>query len=234
MLADSRARSDDPSVAQRRTAQQAQLREGTAVEVLAKETVEGLLSSGSMTRTDLVEYVHALAAGADAEGWIGALEAMKDRPDSMLLLRQADVRALVIVGELDRVTPIAEAMSLRSLLKGELVVVPNVGHLPNVEDPMAFNEALLSFVGVEAAPRLPTARRRRRRGRRRRGAHRGTRHRRRVGALRPSGVDEVTRPSRHGMSVRPPWWVRSTRVCGFSGELDLAPRGGRCRSPSPR
>ena len=60
VLADSRARSDDPSVAQRRSAQQALLREGTAVEVLAKETVEGLLSSGSMSRTDLVEYVHAL------------------------------------------------------------------------------------------------------------------------------------------------------------------------------
>jgi 3-oxoadipate enol-lactonase len=151
VLADTRARSDDPGVAQRRTAQQAQLVEGTAAEVLAKETVEGLLSSGSMSRTDLVEYVHALAAGAHPDGWIAALEAMKDRPDSMLLLRQADVRALVIVGELDRVTPIAEAMSLRSLLKGELVVVPNVGHLPNIEDPLAFNEALLAFLGVEPA-----------------------------------------------------------------------------------
>ena len=80
---------------------------------------------------------------------------MKDRPDSMLLLRQADVRALVIVGELDRVTPIAEAMSLRSLLKGELVVVPNVGHLPNVEDPLAFNAALAAFLGVEAATDAP-------------------------------------------------------------------------------
>ena len=57
----------------------------------------------------------------------------------------------MIVGELYRVTPIAEAMSLRSLLKGELVVVPNVGHLPNVEDPLAFNEALLAFLGVEPA-----------------------------------------------------------------------------------
>jgi pimeloyl-ACP methyl ester carboxylesterase len=146
VLADSRARSDDPSVAQRRTAQQDQLREGAEVASLAKETVEGLLSSGSMTRAELVEYVHALAGGADAEGWIAALEAMKDRPDSMLLLRQSDVRALVIVGELDRVTPIAEAMSLRSLLKGELVVVPNVGHLPNIEDPLAFNEALVAFL----------------------------------------------------------------------------------------
>ena len=151
VLVGSRARSDDPTVAQRRTAQQDRLREGTEVEVLAKEVVEGLLSSGSMSRSDLVEYVHALASGADPEGWIAALEAMKDRPDSMLLLRQADMRALVLVGELDRVTPIAEAMSLRSLLKGELLVVPDVGHLPNVEDPLAFNEALLGFLGVEVA-----------------------------------------------------------------------------------
>jgi 3-oxoadipate enol-lactonase len=146
VLVGSRARSDDPSVAQRRTSQQTQLREGTEVSVLAKATVEGLLSSASMSRGDLVDYVHALAEGADPDGWIAALEAMKDRPDSMLLLRQADMRALVVVGELDRVTPIAEAMSLRSLLKGELVVVPNVGHLPNIEDPFAFNDALIAFL----------------------------------------------------------------------------------------
>jgi 3-oxoadipate enol-lactonase len=151
VLAGSRARSDDPTVAQRRTNQQDELRGGAEVGSLAKETVEGLLSSGSMARAELVDYVHALAEGADAEGWIAALEAMKDRPDSMLLLRQADVRALVIVGELDRVTPIAEAMSLRSLLKGELVIVSDVGHLPNIEDPLAFNEALLGFLGAPPA-----------------------------------------------------------------------------------
>jgi pimeloyl-ACP methyl ester carboxylesterase len=52
----------------------------------------------------------------------------------------------VVVGELDRVTPIAEAMTLRSLLQGELVIVPNVGHLPSVEDPLAFNDALVAFL----------------------------------------------------------------------------------------
>jgi pimeloyl-ACP methyl ester carboxylesterase len=146
VLADTRARSDDPGVAQRRSAQQDQLRAGAEVSSLAKENVERLLSAGSMSRAELVDYVHALADGADPEGWIGALEAMKDRPDSMLLLRQASVRALIVVGELDRVTPIAEAMSLRSLLKGELVIVPNVGHLPTLEDPLAFNEVLLAFL----------------------------------------------------------------------------------------
>jgi pimeloyl-ACP methyl ester carboxylesterase len=147
VLVGTRARSDEPAAAHRRAAQQDELRGGAEVGSLAKGTVEGLLSAGSMGRTELVDYVHALAEGATPEGWIAALEAMRGRPDSMLLLRQADVRALVVVGELDRVAPIAEAMSLRSLLKGELVIVPNVGHLPNLEDPLAFNDALATFLG---------------------------------------------------------------------------------------
>ena len=87
--------------AQRRTAQQDELRSGSEVGSLSKGTVEGLLSADSMSRPELVDYVHALADGATQDGWVAALEAMKGRP-SMLLLRQADVRALVVVGELDR------------------------------------------------------------------------------------------------------------------------------------
>jgi 3-oxoadipate enol-lactonase len=146
VLADTKARSDDAATVQRRTDQQEQLRSGGEVSSLAKGIIEGALSSGSMSRPELVEYVHALAEGATPAGWIGALEAMKGRPDAMFMLRQTDVRALVVVGELDRITPIAEAMSVRSLLKGELVVVPNVGHVPNIEDPLAFNDALTAFL----------------------------------------------------------------------------------------
>jgi pimeloyl-ACP methyl ester carboxylesterase len=149
VLADTRALSDDGPAAARRSDTQNQIRSGSELTSLAKSLVESQLSSGSMGRSDLVSYVHALADGATPEGWIGALEAMKTRPDSMLLLRQAQRPAMVIVGELDRITPIADARSLRLFLKGELVVIPNVGHLPNLEDPIAFNEALARFLGVE-------------------------------------------------------------------------------------
>jgi 3-oxoadipate enol-lactonase len=145
-LVGTKAMSDDAAAVSRRTDQQRQIESGTEVTTLAKGLLEGQLSSGALARDDLLAYVHALAEGATPEGWIGAVEAMKTRPDSMLVMRQAKLPALVIVGELDRTTPIAEAMSLRLHLKGELVVIPNVGHLPNVEDPLTFNEKLLAFV----------------------------------------------------------------------------------------
>ncbi len=151
VLCDTKAKSDDAGGAARRSEQQNQVRSGSEISSMAKGMVESFLSAGSMARPELVSYVHALADGGTAEGWIGALEAMKGRPDSMLLLRQAKVPALVIVGELDRVSPIAEARSIRLLIKGELVVVPNVGHLPNLEDPLAFNEALAAFLSAGAA-----------------------------------------------------------------------------------
>ncbi|MGH9211854.1 MAG: alpha/beta fold hydrolase [Acidimicrobiales bacterium] len=148
VLSDTKATSDDVAAFGRRSEIQQQVQSGYELGSLAKGTVEGLLSGSSMARPELVSYVHALADGASPEGWIGALEAMKDRPDSMLLLRQTKVPSLVVVGELDRITPIADARSVRLLLKGELVIVPNVGHLPNIEDPLAFNEALAEFLGV--------------------------------------------------------------------------------------
>lgn len=151
VLADTKARSDDAAAAARRADTQQQVRSGSEIVSLAKGAVEPLLSGGSMSRPELVSYVHALAEGATPEGWIAALEAMKNRPDSMLVLRQAQQTGLVIVGELDRVTPIAEARSLRLFLKGDLVIIPNVGHLPNIEDPIAFNEALAAFLGTEPA-----------------------------------------------------------------------------------
>ena len=151
VLCDTRARSDDAGAGARRSDQQQQVRGGAEIGTMAKGMVESFLSAGSMARPDLVTYVHALADGGSPDGWIGALEAMKGRPDSMLLLRQANVPALVVVGELDRIAPIAEARSLRLLLKGELVIIPNVGHLPNVEDPLAFNEALAAFLGTSLA-----------------------------------------------------------------------------------
>jgi 3-oxoadipate enol-lactonase len=53
------------------------------------------------------------------------------------------VPTLVIVGELDRITPPPLSEELAELVPGSrLVVIPGAGHLSNEENPAAFNEAL--------------------------------------------------------------------------------------------
>jgi pimeloyl-ACP methyl ester carboxylesterase len=109
--------------------------------------VEGLLSQASLDRPELVEYVLALMQHNLHEGWIAALEAMKNRPDAMGALRGMPRPTLVVAGELDRVTPLSESTLISRLVaEGELVVVKDSSHLPNLENPTDFNGVLRQFL----------------------------------------------------------------------------------------
>jgi pimeloyl-ACP methyl ester carboxylesterase len=87
-----------------------------------------------------------MAALQPAEGVTDALIALRDRPDATPGLQSINVPTLVIVGELDALTPpsCAEAM-MQHLPKGTLVVIPGAGHLSNIEAPDAFNAAIRTW-----------------------------------------------------------------------------------------
>jgi len=147
VLADTRCQSDDASTWQRRTKQQERLRSGTDLESMAKQLTESLLGGDSLQRPELVEYVTALMASNERDGWICALEAMKKRQDSISTLDSIGVPTLVVVGAQDRLTPQTESTLIQARVKdSRLVVIPAAGHLPNVENPVAFNEALDEFL----------------------------------------------------------------------------------------
>ena len=83
----------------------------------------------------------------DPKGWIGALEALKQRADATPGLSAIAVPTLVIVGEDDEITPPPAAEAMAGAIPGaRLVVVPAAGHLSNLENPDAFNAALREFV----------------------------------------------------------------------------------------
>ena len=91
--------------------------------------------------------VRELSLEASAGGVVGALEAMKSRPDSTPLLAEVHMPALVIAGEEDIITPPAVAEGMHRAIAGsDLVILPRAGHLPNLETPNAFNEALAGFL----------------------------------------------------------------------------------------
>jgi pimeloyl-ACP methyl ester carboxylesterase len=52
--------------------------------------------------------------------------------------------AAILWGDQDTVTPLAQARDLAGLMpQAKLTVLPGLGHIPQIEDPAAFNEALL-------------------------------------------------------------------------------------------
>jgi pimeloyl-ACP methyl ester carboxylesterase len=89
-----------------------------------------------------------MMAATPVAGIVGALGAMRDRPDSTPLLPGlAGIPALVIVGDEDEITPAAQARALADAIPGaSLVVIRSAGHLPTMERPAETTDALLAFL----------------------------------------------------------------------------------------
>ena len=61
------------------------------------------------------------------------------------------VPTLVVVGDDDRLTPPAMAKSIADAILGaRLAIIPAAGHLSNIEQPAAFNAAVLDFLASES------------------------------------------------------------------------------------
>jgi pimeloyl-ACP methyl ester carboxylesterase len=146
ILADTRAEADPPEGIEKRTSQQDLVeREGTAG--LIDALVGALLSEDTRTnKPDVVDHVRKSMDNPPA-GFIGALEAMKGRPDSSDELSAIDVPTLVIVGENDGVTPPDAARKIHEHVGGSrLVVIPSAGHISNLEAAEEFNRAVEGFL----------------------------------------------------------------------------------------
>jgi 3-oxoadipate enol-lactonase len=147
VLADTRAEADSPEVKTRRSDQQVFLGARKDVAPLVDGLLDTLLSQRPAAGQEVAERAGALMHAADANGWIGALEAMKQRPDATSGLAGIAVPTLVVVGEDDSITPPAAAEALAEGIPGaRLILVPAAGHLANLENPEAFNQALGDFL----------------------------------------------------------------------------------------
>jgi pimeloyl-ACP methyl ester carboxylesterase len=107
---------------------------------------------GEQTRTnrpEVVEEVRRIASAQTPAGIIGALRAMRDRPDATPTLATIAVPTLVLVGAEDALTPPALAEGLAAHIpQARLVKIAAAGHLANLEQPPAFNEALGTFLAA--------------------------------------------------------------------------------------
>jgi 3-oxoadipate enol-lactonase len=147
VLADTKAGADTDEARRHRAAlAEKVLKEGSAA--AAEATLPKLLGATShRDRPAVVDRVRSLILGNAPRGIADALHGLAARADSAPTLREVRVPTLVVCGDEDALTPMAEAEALqRGIAGSRLAAIPKAGHLANLENPAAFNEALQGFL----------------------------------------------------------------------------------------
>jgi pimeloyl-ACP methyl ester carboxylesterase len=118
------------------------------VDAIVESMLPKMLAPRAYTAApELVDEVRGIMVGATVPGIVQAQLAMKERPDSTVLLEHIACPVLVLHGADDQlIAPAeAEAMHLR-LRRSRLQLIPNAGHLPNMEQPASFNAEVRTFL----------------------------------------------------------------------------------------
>jgi pimeloyl-ACP methyl ester carboxylesterase len=140
-LIDTKAEGDTPEAKANRTRLAALIREH-GVEALLKAPPKWL-RDGSPHWDALKAMIRAQNKDAVAQGSV----AMSTRPDSLRDLPTIDVPTAVIVGEADAITPLANSTTLAVAIPGaSLSVIPDAGHISNIEAPEAFEKAIRAWL----------------------------------------------------------------------------------------
>jgi pimeloyl-ACP methyl ester carboxylesterase len=147
VLAATSAEAETPAgVTQRNEMADRVLHEGMAV--VGCEMLPKLIGRTSMLRSpELASSVYRMICQTAPESAAAAVRGRAARRDYRDALRDFHFPCLVIIGDEDGYTTLAQAESMSSLIPGsKLEVFPGTGHLPNLESREKFNSALLRFV----------------------------------------------------------------------------------------
>jgi pimeloyl-ACP methyl ester carboxylesterase len=96
-------------------------------------------------------FVHELISAQQPPAIATALKAMADRPDSMDLLRAFKFPIVIVHGESDALIPVERAREMKAgLQSAHFVELPEVGHMPMLENPQAVADALRFLLTMHA------------------------------------------------------------------------------------
>ena len=96
---------------------------------------------------DLQKIVREMGEDVGPEAFIGQLEAIMSRADSRPLLPSITCPTLVLTSDTDNMVPNAFSTELAEGIPGaKLVVIPDCGHLPQLEKPEAMTAAMLDWL----------------------------------------------------------------------------------------
>jgi pimeloyl-ACP methyl ester carboxylesterase len=146
ILANTKPEADTEQAKQGRAEMAAVARSQGATEIANRMLPKLVTESTLRERQPLAGYLRNAIKAIPAETIAQLLEALAGRDDSTGLLAEIRVPTLVIAGEHDAIMPIARTREWVREIPGAALVEINAGHLPNLEQPEAFNQVLRTFL----------------------------------------------------------------------------------------
>ncbi len=146
LLVDTKPDADSPE-AKRARDELATVAEREGPDAVIERLLPRLLAP--QTQPEVAAQVRDMARRWSAPGLVGALRALRDRPDSTETLRGVKVPTLVLVGSEDQIAPPGVGRVMAALVPGaQFHVVPAAGHLPPLEQPLATTRLLADFLAT--------------------------------------------------------------------------------------
>jgi pimeloyl-ACP methyl ester carboxylesterase len=145
VLSNSRARADNDTEKAARNEMIAAIQHGGSA-ILPDRMLPRLLQPNAAPET--VRTVRSMIEQTDAAAAAYAVMAMRDRMDFSSMLHRIACPAMVVTGENDVIIRVQDARSVAEGIAGaRFVTIPDSGHLSSLENPDAFNAALVNFLG---------------------------------------------------------------------------------------
>ena len=145
-LLNTQARSDTPEATARRRTMMARAR-GGEYRAMLDELFPGFVHPSRREDATLRQLVYDMGEDVGAEAFVRQQEAIISRPDSRPVLATIKCPTLVLSGDEDNTIPNALSVEMGdNIHNAKLVILPNCGHLPQVEQPEATAKALVEWL----------------------------------------------------------------------------------------
>jgi 3-oxoadipate enol-lactonase len=95
---------------------------------------------------DTIARVREMVLNTRVNGFVGCASAVRDMSQASMP-SQISIPTLIVTGGEDPAATVEIARAMQARMRNsELLIVPDAAHLPNIEQPNAFNAALLDFL----------------------------------------------------------------------------------------
>jgi pimeloyl-ACP methyl ester carboxylesterase len=145
-LINTQARPDTPEATTRRRGQMARAQSGGYRAVL-DELFPGFVHPSRREDSGLRQLVHDMGDDVGAGAFVRQQTAVMGRADSRPTLAMIACPTLVLTGDEDNTIPNALSVEMADRIPGaKLTILPQCGHLPQVEQPQATADALVGWL----------------------------------------------------------------------------------------